>query len=95
MSLTPDDVKAIARLARLAISEQDIPGYAKTLSSILDFVAQLDKADTARVAPMAHPLDMAQRFRDDAVAGAVERERYQENEPQVEAGLYLVPKVME
>ena len=95
MSLTPDDVKGIARLARLAISEKDIPAYAKTLSSILDFVAQLEKADTSKVAPMAHPLDMAQRFREDAVEGKVERARYQENAPQTEAGLYLVPKVIE
>jgi aspartyl-tRNA(Asn)/glutamyl-tRNA(Gln) amidotransferase subunit C len=95
MSLTPDDVKAIARLARLAIAERDIPAYAKNLSSILEFVAQLDKADTASVQPMAHPLDMIQRLREDAVTEKVERERYQENAPQVEAGLYRVPKVVE
>ena len=95
MSLTPDDVKAIARLARLAIAEQDIPAYAKNLSSILDFVAQLDRADTSKVQPMAHPLDMTQRLREDAVTDQAQRERYQENAPQVEAGLYLVPKVVE
>ncbi len=95
MSLTPDDVKAIARLARLAIAEQDIPAYAKNLSSILEFVAQLDKADTAQVQPMAHPLDMTQRLREDAVTDEVDRDCYQENAPQVEAGLYLVPKVVE
>jgi aspartyl-tRNA(Asn)/glutamyl-tRNA(Gln) amidotransferase subunit C len=95
MSLTPDDVKAIARLARLAIAERDIPAYAKNLSSILEFVAQLDKADTTSVQPMAHPLDMTQRLREDAVTEKVERERYQENAPQVEAGLYRVPKVVE
>ncbi|HEV2212935.1 MAG TPA: Asp-tRNA(Asn)/Glu-tRNA(Gln) amidotransferase subunit GatC [Gammaproteobacteria bacterium] len=95
MSLTPDDVKAIARLARLSIAEQDIPAYAKNLSDILEFVAQLDKADTAAVQPMAHPLDMSQRLREDAVTEQVDRERYQQNAPQVEAGLYLVPKVVE
>lgn len=95
MSLTPDDVKGIARLARLSIAERDIPVYAKTLSSILDFVAQLDKVDTTKVAPMAHPLDMTQRLREDQVGQQVERDRYQENAPETEAGLYLVPKVME
>jgi len=95
MSLTPDDVKAIARLARLAVAEQDIPAYAKNLSSILEFVAQLDKVDTATVQPMAHPLDMSQRLREDAVTEQVDRDRYQQNAPQVEAGLYLVPKVVE
>jgi len=95
MSLTPDDVKTIARLARLGIAEQDIPAYAKTLSSIMEFVAQLDKVDTASVQPMAHPLDMTQRLREDVVTEQVDRELYQQNAPQVEAGLYLVPKVVE
>jgi len=95
MSLTPDDVKTIARLARLRIAEQDIPAYAQTLSSIMEFVAQLDKVDTASVQPMAHPLDMTQRLREDVVTEQVDRERYQQNAPQVEAGLYLVPKVVE
>jgi len=95
MSLTPDDVKAVSRLARLAIAEQDIPAYAKNLSSIMEFVAQLDKVDTSTVPPMAHPLDMSQRLRVDAVTEQVDRDRYQQNAPQVEAGLYLVPKVVE
>lgn len=95
MSLTPDDVKAIARLARLAIADEDIPAYAKNLSSILDFVAQLDRVDTATVQPMAHPLDMSQRLREDAVTEQVDRDRYQQNAPRVEAGLYMVPKVVE
>lgn len=95
MPLTPDDVKAIARLARLSIAEQDIPVYAKNLSSILEFVAQLDEVDTSSVPPMAHPLDMSQRLREDAVSESVDRELYQQNAPEVEAGLYLVPKVVE
>lgn len=95
MSLTPDQVKTIARLARLAISESEIPRYVDNLSRILDFVAQLDKADTANVTPMAHPLDMSQRLREDAVTEINQRELFQENAPQVAAGLYLVPKVIE
>ncbi|HET7921859.1 MAG TPA: Asp-tRNA(Asn)/Glu-tRNA(Gln) amidotransferase subunit GatC [Gammaproteobacteria bacterium] len=95
MSLTPDDVRSIARLARLAISDRDIPAYARNLSSILEFVAQLERADTAGVTPMAHPLDMSQRLRADMVSESDRRELYQENAPQIEAGLYLVPKVIE
>lgn len=96
MSLTPDDVRIIARLARLAISEQDIPRYADNLSRILDFVAQLDQADTSHVAPMAHPLSsLTQRLRDDVVTETSQRDLFQENAPQVDAGLYLVPKVIE
>lgn len=95
MSLTPAEVNSIARLARLAINEQDIPQYAKNLSRILDFVAQLDQADTAGVTPMAHPLDMAQRLRADVVTETDQHKLYQQNAPQVEAGLYIVPKVIE
>jgi aspartyl-tRNA(Asn)/glutamyl-tRNA(Gln) amidotransferase subunit C len=95
MSLTPDEVRSIARLARIAISDRDIPRYAENLSRILDFVAQLDRADTGKVAPMAHPLDMNQRLREDAVTESNQRDLFQKNAPQIEAGLYLVPKVIE
>jgi aspartyl-tRNA(Asn)/glutamyl-tRNA(Gln) amidotransferase subunit C len=95
MSLTPDEVRSIARLARIAISDRDIPRYAENLSRILDFVAQLDRADTVKVAPMAHPLDMNQRLREDAVTESNQRDLFQKNAPQIEAGLYLVPKVIE
>lgn len=95
MSLTPEDVKKIAWLGRLAIDEEQIAGYAQGLSGILDFVAQMDAVDTADVAPMAHPLDESQRLRVDDVAEVDAREVFQANAPAVEAGLYLVPKVIE
>jgi aspartyl-tRNA(Asn)/glutamyl-tRNA(Gln) amidotransferase subunit C len=95
MSLSPDDVKRIAHLARLSIGDQDIPVYARTLSNILEFVAQLERADTEGVTPMAHPLDMSQRLRADSVSESNQRDVYQQNAPQTEAGLYLVPKVIE
>jgi aspartyl-tRNA(Asn)/glutamyl-tRNA(Gln) amidotransferase subunit C len=95
MSLTPDQVRGIAHLARLAISEQDIPAYARNLSSILDFVAALDRVDTGATPPMAHPLDMSQRLRPDEVTETDQRDRIQQNASATEAGLYLVPKVIE
>lgn len=95
MALTPDDVKSIAHLARLEIREADISAYADNLSRILDFVKQLEAADCEGVTPMAHPLDMSQRLRADEVSETDQRDRYQENAPQVDAGLYLVPKVIE
>ena len=78
------------------MKETEIPVYQQSLSSILDFVGELNRADTQGVAPMAHPLSgLAQRLRADAVTERDERERNQANAPQVEAGLYLVPKVIE
>lgn len=95
MALKPEDVKSIAHLARLEIRDEDIPNYADNLSRIFDFVQQLEAANTDGVEPMAHPLHMAQRLRADEVSETDNRELYQQNAPQTDAGLYLVPKVIE
>jgi aspartyl-tRNA(Asn)/glutamyl-tRNA(Gln) amidotransferase subunit C len=96
MNLTRKDVENIAHLARLAISEQELETYVTNLSKIVTFVAQLNAADTSEVEPMAHPLSgQTQRLRPDEVTERDQRERFQKNAPQVEAGLYLVPKVIE
>jgi aspartyl-tRNA(Asn)/glutamyl-tRNA(Gln) amidotransferase subunit C len=95
MSLQKDDIDKIAHLARLAIGEEDIPEYAQTLSNILGLVEQMNAVDTSGVTPMAHPLDAQQRLRADVVTEQDQREHFQATAPQVEAGLYLVPKVIE
>ena len=95
MSLTADDVNKIAYLARLGIDTQDTESYAKDLSGMLNLVAQMSTINTENVAPMAHPLDQAQRFRTDQISEENQREAFQTIAPQVEAGLYLVPKVIE
>ena len=95
MSLDTDDVKAIARLARLKIDEADVPIYATNLSSILDLVEQMNSVDTEGVVPMSHPLDVVQRLREDVVSETDEREAFQQLAPATQDGLYLVPKVIE
>lgn len=95
MALDKNDVENIAHLARLAIAEEDIPAYATNLSSILHLVEQMNAIDTTDVVPMAHPLDMAQRLREDAVSENDQRDHFQTIAPATEAGLYLVPKVIE
>ena len=95
MSLGSAEVAKIAHLARLAIGEADIPAYARNLSSILELVAQMNAVDTTGVEPLAHPLEMAQRLGPDVVSESDQRERFQAIAPSVEAGLYLVPKVIE
>lgn len=95
MSLTPEDVRKIAHLARLNLSDDDIMVYTPQLSRILSLVEQLNQADTAQVEPLAHPLDVSQRLRPDSVTETNLRAKYQHIAPQVEAGLYLVPKVIE
>ena len=96
MALTREQIENIAHLARLELQPAEVPVYQESLSAILDFVGELDRADTASVAPMAHPLPgLSQRLRSDAVTEQDHRELYQENAPQVAASLYLVPKVIE
>lgn len=95
MSLGRADVEKIAHLARLAITDQESERYAHELSSILDLVAQLNAADTAKVTPMAHPLHLTQRLRDDVVTEHDQRAKYQAIAPLVEDGIYLVPKVID
>ena len=95
MALDAADVEKIAHLARLGIEAKDIPEYAHNLSDILAFVEQLNAVDSAGVEPLAHPLEAAQRLRPDVVTEQDERERFLRNAPLTEAGLYLVPRVVE
>ena len=96
MSLTRQDVEKIAHLARLSITEQEMPVYVSSLSSIVTFVDDLSRMQTGDVEPMAHPLDgQHQRLRSDAVAESDNHEKYQANAPSVAAGLYVVPRVIE
>lgn len=94
-TITEAEVQKVAHLARLAIPADKTEGYVSKLSSILDLVAQLSAVNTEGVAPMAHPLDSVQRLREDVVTERNQREKYQTVAPEVEDGLYLVPKVIE
>lgn len=95
MSLSASDVKKIAYLARLGIDEQQIESYAKDLSNMLELMTKMGQTNTDGVMPMAHPLDQMQRLRDDVVTETDQREHFQTIAPQTEAGLYLVPKVID
>ena len=96
MSLNRQDIDKIALLARLALTESEVPAYVENLSRIMALVGQLERADTSQVEPMAHPLPgQRQRLRADEVTTGDQHELFQRNAPQVEAGLYLVPRVIE
>jgi aspartyl-tRNA(Asn)/glutamyl-tRNA(Gln) amidotransferase subunit C len=95
MSLTKEDVEKIAHLARIALNEQDVPVYARNLSNILQLVEQMNSVDTTNILPMAHPLDATARLRADLVTEVDQHDHFQTIAPQVEMGLYLVPKVIE
>ena len=95
MSLTLDDVRRIARLARIEVSSTEAERTRDQLNGILGFVAQLQSVDTAGIAPMSHAVDVVQRLRPDRVTEADRHAVFQAIAPETEAGLYLVPKVIE
>jgi aspartyl-tRNA(Asn)/glutamyl-tRNA(Gln) amidotransferase subunit C len=95
MSLSIDDVKRIAALARIAVSEAEAEQALAQLSGIFALIERMQAVDTSGIEPMSHAQDLILRLREDRVTEADQRELFQSLAPQVEAGLYLVPKVIE
>ncbi|MBP9219215.1 MAG: Asp-tRNA(Asn)/Glu-tRNA(Gln) amidotransferase subunit GatC [Sterolibacterium sp.] len=98
MSLNPDQVARIARLARIEISPAEAAQTGERLNAIFGLIEQLQAVDTHGIEPMAHAVaggNSAQRLREDRVTETDRRAAYQAIAPEVEAGLYLVPKVIE
>ena len=95
MTLSIGDVKKVARLARLAVTEQEAQTAHAQLSGIFGLIAEMQEVDTAGIEPMSHAQDVTQRLREDKVTESNQRELFQSIAPQVEAGLYLVPQVIE
>ena len=95
MNLSDQDLDKLARLARLAISEQERREVLPALVSVLNWVGELSKAPTADVAPMAHPHDLALRLRPDSAQTLPPRELLMQNAPQAAGGLFVVPRVIE
>jgi aspartyl-tRNA(Asn)/glutamyl-tRNA(Gln) amidotransferase subunit C len=95
MSLKTDDVREIAHLARLHIDDDAVDRYTEDLSSILELMEQMNRVDSSGVEPLANPLDATQRLRDDEVTEGDQRDKFQALAPDVAAGFYRVPKVIE
>lgn len=95
MSLSASDVHRIAALAQLELSESQHARTLEQLNQVFELIEQLKSVDTSGVVPMTHATDLVLRLRDDAVTEPDRRDDYQAVAPQVERGLYLVPKVIE
>ena len=93
--LSLDQVRALAELARIEVGAPDSEALRQQLNGILAMVDEMLAVDTAGVEPMAHPQDAVQRMREDLVTESDEHARFQQVAPQVEDGLYLVPRVIE
>lgn len=95
MALDKSDIEKIAQLARLQISDDEAQQVTSRITDILALIDQMQAVDTSSVEPMAHPLDMVQRLRDDEVTEQDQREAMLKLAPASEDGVYLVPKVIE
>ncbi len=95
MSLNIADVEKVARLARLAMTAEEMQTAQAQLSNIFGLIAEMQAVDTGSIAPMSHSQDLSQRLREDVVTETNLREAFQAIAPQVEHGLYLVPQVIE
>jgi aspartyl-tRNA(Asn)/glutamyl-tRNA(Gln) amidotransferase subunit C len=95
MPLSLDEVRRIATLARIALTDAELERTAAQLGAVLALFEQLRAVDTAGVEPMTHPHDQTLRLRDDVADETDRREAGQAMAPAVERGLYLVPKVIE
>lgn len=95
MSLTNEQVHRIAHLARIELASGEDERILDQLNGIFTLIEQMQAVDTAGVEPMSHPQEFAARLRADVVTETDRREAFQRVAPQTEAGLYLVPKVIE
>lgn len=95
MSLDLEQIRRIARLARIAVSEAEARATADQLNDVLGLVEQMQAVDTQGIEPMSHAQDVVQRLREDKVTETDRHAAFQAVAPAVEGGLYLVPKVIE
>lgn len=95
MSLTAEDVKRIAKLARIRVDATEVAAYQTQLNGIFGLIEEMQAVDTTGIEPMSHAQDLFQRLRADVVSEPDRRTAFQAVAPQTENGLYLVPKVIE
>ncbi len=95
MSLSLDDVKRVAHLARIEITAEQAQATLAQLNDIFAMIERMQKIDTRGVEPMAHPLGGGQRLRNDAVTEPDQREAALRNAPEQQDGLFLVPRVID
>jgi aspartyl-tRNA(Asn)/glutamyl-tRNA(Gln) amidotransferase subunit C len=95
MALTRDDVKRVARLARIAVDDAETDAALEQLTRIFGMIEEMSAVDVSGVEPMAHAQDVVARLREDAVTESDQHALFQSVAPKVEGGLYLVPKVIE
>lgn len=95
MALSEKKLKDIAFLARIDINETEIKKVTVEINNVLNLMANLSKIDTSAIQPMAHPLDMLQKLREDDVIEKDDSKKLQKIAPKTDNNYFLVPKVIE
>lgn len=95
MSISIEHINQIAHLARLQFDEHELPKFTQQFNQIIELVDKINQVDTHNLEPMSNPLNSVQRLREDIISEKNQREKMQANAPQTEAGLYLVPTIIE
>ena len=90
-----DDVRKVASLARLKLSDEELEQVAEKIGSILDYVEVLNEVDVSNVEPMAHVADVSNVFRDDAIRESLPREAALSNSPKTDGKYFLVPQIID
>lgn len=95
MEITREQVEHVAKLARLAVTDEEKALFGRQLSSILTYVETLNRVDTTQVEPTAHVVPMQNVLREDAVKPSLSRDDALANAPDAESGCFRVPKIIE
>lgn len=95
MPLTSSDVKRIAHLARIEVTEAETRQTLEQLNGIFRMIEQLQAVETTGIEPMSHPLGGSQRLREDVASEHPDRDANMKNAPASQDGLFLVPRVIE
>ena len=95
MTVTPEDVKKVARLARIKMSQEEIDSYAPQLTNILGWIEQLNEVDTDNVEPLENVVDSELQLREDEETDGDNQTGVLSNAPETTSGFFVVPKVVE
>ncbi len=93
--LTPDEVRKVARLARLKLSDNEVASYTQRLGQVLQYIDVLSEVDTTNVEPLAHPIEVSNVLRPDTPAGSLPREAALGNAPKSDGRYFLVPPILD
>ena len=94
MTLSESDVRRVAHLARLSISDQELPELTKQLSKVLELVDQLEGVDTSGVEPLVHAIEISNVLQADLLAPSLPRDEVLHNAPSSDQECFRVPAVL-